>query len=84
MPSRLDWSPVKVGNLYLRGSIFSPIGNCNKYVVAPVTRYTFKSGAGSNTGPETRPNRIRNIHFESGVYRCFAQLPDARTKVQTT
>ena len=46
MPLRLDWSPVKVGNLYLRGSISSPIGNCTKYVVAPFTRYTVKSDAG--------------------------------------
>jgi len=36
MPSRLDWSPVKVGNWYLRGSISSPVGNCTEYVVAPV------------------------------------------------
>jgi len=38
MPLRLDWSPVKVGNLYLRGSISSPIGNCTKYVVAPFNK----------------------------------------------
>src|SRR6202521_2259000 len=47
MPLRLDWSPVKVGNWYLIGTISSsPIGNCAEYVVAPATRYTVKSGAG--------------------------------------
>jgi len=38
-------SPVKVGNWYL-GVPYPHLGNCTKYVVAPVRRYTVKSDAG--------------------------------------
>jgi hypothetical protein len=46
MPQRHVLSTVTVARLSTLGSIFSPIGNCNMYVVAPITRYTFKSSAG--------------------------------------